>query len=84
MVFWQSPRTRKQARPDVRTPTARAAGIVDLEILVDTRERYGYRFSNQQVHPVRRALPCGDYAISDADGLVAAVERSCSPTSCRA
>ncbi len=21
-VFWQSPRTRKQARPDVRTPTA--------------------------------------------------------------
>ncbi len=27
MVFWQSPRTRKQARPDVRLPTARAAGI---------------------------------------------------------
>lgn len=27
MVFWQSPRTRKQARPDVRIPTARAAGI---------------------------------------------------------
>jgi len=26
-VFWQSPRTRKQARPGVRTPTARAAGI---------------------------------------------------------
>jgi hypothetical protein len=25
MVFWQSPRTRKQARPNVRTPTARAA-----------------------------------------------------------
>ena len=31
-VFWQSPRTRKQARPNVRTPTARAAGIADLEI----------------------------------------------------
>ena len=29
-VFWQSPRTRKQARPDVRTPTARAAGIAEL------------------------------------------------------
>ena len=26
VVFWQSPRTRKQARPNVRTPTARAAG----------------------------------------------------------
>ncbi len=25
MVFWQSPKTRKQARPDVRLPTARAA-----------------------------------------------------------
>ena len=25
VVFWQSPRTRKQARPNVRTPTARAA-----------------------------------------------------------
>lgn len=24
VVFWQSPRTRKQARPNVRTPTARA------------------------------------------------------------
>jgi hypothetical protein len=25
-LFWQSPRTRKQARPNVRTPTARAPG----------------------------------------------------------
>lgn len=31
-VFWQSPRTRKQARPNVSTPTARAAGIAELEI----------------------------------------------------
>ena len=34
-VFWQSPRTRKQARPNVSTPTARAAGIAGLEIVVD-------------------------------------------------
>ena len=27
VVFWQSPRTRKQSRPGVRTPAARAAGI---------------------------------------------------------
>src|SRR3984957_11279289 len=33
-VFWQSQRTRKQARPNVRTPTARAAGIADLQIVV--------------------------------------------------
>lgn len=40
MVFWQTARTRKQARPRVTTPTARAAGIADLEIVVDTREQY--------------------------------------------
>jgi hypothetical protein len=34
-VFWQSARTRKQARPNVRTPTARAHGIDDLQIVVD-------------------------------------------------
>lgn len=28
-VFWQSPRTCKQARPDVRPPPARAAGLPD-------------------------------------------------------
>lgn len=59
-VFWQSPRTRKQARPNVRVPTARAAGVDHLEIVVDTRERYAYRFSGQQATTTRRALPCGD------------------------
>ena len=75
MVFWQSPRTRKQARPDVRLPTARAAGIPDLEILVDAHERYPYQFSGQQVRTVRRGLPCGDYAISHGGRLIASVER---------
>jgi hypothetical protein len=75
MVFWQSPRTRKQARPDVRLPTARAAGIADLEILVDAHERYPYQFAGQQVKVVRRALPCGDYAVTHEGGLVASVER---------
>ncbi len=48
MVFWQSPRTRKQAWPDVTLPTARAAKIADLEIIVDDHERYPYRFATQQ------------------------------------
>jgi hypothetical protein len=74
-VFWQSPRTRKQARPNARTPTARAAGITELEILVDTREQYPYRFTSQQVRTVKRALPCGDYGISVDGRFVAAVER---------
>jgi hypothetical protein len=58
-VFLQSPRVRKQARPNVRTPTARAHGIEELQILVDTHEQYAYRFGTQQVSTVRRALPCG-------------------------
>nr|WP_240894782.1 ERCC4 domain-containing protein [Kineococcus siccus] len=75
MVFWQSPRTRKQARPDVTLPTARAAGLADLEIVVDAHERYPYRFSTQQVSLVRRGLPCGDYAVVAGGRTVAAVER---------
>ena len=75
MVFWQSPRTRKQARPDVRVPTARAAGIQELEIVVDAHERYPYTFAGQQVRTVRRGLPCGDYAVLVGARLVAAVER---------
>lgn len=78
-VFWQSPRTRKQARPDVRLPTARAAGIKELEIVVDAHERYPYRFAGQQVRTVRRALPCGDYAVTIDDEVVAAVERKSLP-----
>jgi hypothetical protein len=74
-VFWQSPDTRKQARPNVTTPTARAAGIADLQILIDTREQYAYRFATQQATTVKRALPCGDYGITLDGRLVAAVER---------
>ena len=75
MVFWQSPRTRKQARPDVRLPGARAAGIAELEILVDAHEKYPYAFPGQQVRTVRRGLPCGDYAVAAGGRLIASVER---------
>lgn len=74
-VFWQAPRTRKQARPNVRTPTARAQGIDGLHILVDSHERYAYRFGAQQVSTVARALPCGDYGLVVDRQLVASVER---------
>ncbi len=78
-VFWQSPRTRKQARPSVALPSARAGGINELEIIVDARERYAYRFAGQQVRTTRRALPCGDYGINLDGALVAAVERKSLP-----
>ncbi|WP_109776067.1 ERCC4 domain-containing protein [Quadrisphaera granulorum] len=75
MVFWQSPRTRKQSRPQVSTPTARAAGITELEVVIDGRERYPWTFADQQVRTVRRALACGDYAVLLGGRVVAAVER---------
>jgi hypothetical protein len=75
VVFWQSPRTRKQSRPDVRLPGARAQGIEALEVIVDAHERYPYRFAAQQVRTVRRGLACGDYAISQGGRVVCAVER---------
>jgi ERCC4 domain/Lsr2 len=78
-VFWQTPRVRKQARPQVRTPTARASGITELEIIVDAHERYAYRFDRQAVRTVSRALPCGDYGIVVDGRLVAAVERKSLP-----
>lgn len=78
-VFWQSPRTRKQARPQVSLPTARAAGIAELEIVVDAHEHYAYRFASQQVRTTSRALPCGDYGIIVDGSLVAAVERKSMP-----
>lgn len=79
VVFWQSPRTRKQARPNVRTPTARAQGIEELQLLVDAHERYAYTFNTQQVSIMRRALPCGDYGIAVDGLLVASVERKSAP-----
>jgi ERCC4 domain len=78
-VFWQSPRTRKQARPQVALPTARAAGITELEIVVDAHERYAYRFAGQQARTTSRGLPCGDYGIVLDGALVAAVERKSLP-----
>lgn len=79
VVFWQSPRTRKQARPNVRTPTARAQGIDGLQIVIDSHEQYPYRFAGQQVVTVKRALPCGDYGVVEGGRLIASVERKSLP-----
>lgn len=74
MIFWQSARTARQARPAVSTPTRRASGQV-LEILVDSHERYGWKFSAQQATTRRQALHAGDYAVERDGRIVAAVER---------
>jgi hypothetical protein len=75
VIFWQSARTNKQARPAVSVPGARASGLADLEIVVDSHERYGYKFGGQQVTTRRAALAAGDYGVLLDGGLYAAVER---------
>lgn len=74
VIFWQSARTARQARPAVTTPTRRASGQV-LEIVVDSHERYPWQFSSQQATTRRQALQAGDYAVEVDGRLVAAVER---------
>jgi ERCC4 domain-containing protein len=74
-IFWQSARTTRQARPGIRVPRRRAADLAHLTILVDSRERYPYKFANQQASTQRRALPAGDYGIAHDGEIVAVVER---------
>ncbi len=75
MIFWQTARTAKQARPAVTLPGARASGVADLEIVVDIRERYPFTFADRQATTRREPLSAGDYGLI-VDGLLqAAVER---------
>lgn len=75
-IFWQTRKVVATARPGVRIPGRRAAGLPSFEILVDTREHYPYRFARQQVTTRRAALPAGDYGVRDAEGRwLAVVER---------
>jgi hypothetical protein len=75
-IFWQSRKVVGTARPGARIPGRRASGIRDLEILVDSRERYAYRFAKQQTAVTVTALEAGDYGVRGVDGsLLAAVER---------
>jgi len=74
VIFWQSARTTRQARPNVAVPTARAAGR-QLDILVDVHERYPWTFGHQQATTRRANLAAGDYAVVDGEHVIAAVER---------
>jgi ERCC4 domain len=74
-IFWQTPRTTRQARPGIRVPRRLAAGLAELTILIDTRERYPYKFAQQQASTKRQALPAGDYGIAHDGEIIAVVER---------
>jgi ERCC4 domain len=74
-IFWQTQRTARSANPGARVPRGRA--LQDrLVVIVDSRERYPYRFAGLPVERRREALPAGDYGIRGPDGeLLAVVER---------
>ncbi len=74
-IFWQSPRTTRRARPGVRIPGRRASGLADVVVLIDSRERYPYRFARQAAETLRQALPAGDYGVEVDGEVVAVVER---------
>jgi hypothetical protein len=74
-IFWQSARTTRQARPGIRVPRRCSADLAHLTILVDSRERYPYKFTQQQAAIERQALPAGDYAVAHNSKIVAVVER---------
>lgn len=74
MIFWQTQRTARRARPGQRVPRRQAAAE-GFTITIDTRERYAYKFSGRDVDIERGALPVGDYAIKSGDAVLALVER---------
>lgn len=73
-IFWQTANTTRKTRPGMRLPTRRSAGGV-LEIVVDTRERYAWKFEQQQATVAKRALVVGDYAVELDGAVVGVVER---------
>lgn len=75
-IFWQTRKVVGTARPGARIPTRRISDVGAITIVIDTRERYPYRFAKQQATTFRRALPAGDYGVVGTDGaLLASVER---------
>jgi hypothetical protein len=73
MIFWQTARSAKAARPGTRIPrTAAPHGTI---VYVDSRERYGYTFAAHQTLLERRVLSTGDYAVMEGETIIASVER---------
>lgn len=73
-IFWQTAKTTRKTRPGMRLPTKRSAAGA-LEIVVDSRERYAWKFETQQATTSRRALVVGDYAVEVEGEVVGVVER---------
>jgi hypothetical protein len=74
-IFWQTQKTARAANPGGRIPRRRSI-TNQVTIVVDTRERYPYRFARQGATMTRAAVTAGDYAVLAPDGtILATVER---------
>jgi hypothetical protein len=72
-VFWQTQKVARRTNPGGRVPRGRSGG--EMTMVIDSRERYPYRFVGRPISAQRAALPAGDYGVRVGDTLVAAVER---------
>lgn len=72
-VWWQTQKTVQAANPGARIPRGRGSG--PLVVVIDTREKYGWRFSGRELSVQRRALPAGDYGVVVGERIAALVER---------
>jgi hypothetical protein len=70
-IYWQSQTAMVQRRPKVAPAVLRSRH--KLEIVIDNRERYPWRFAGATL--MRRNLACGDYALLDGERILAVVER---------
>jgi len=73
-IFWQTQKVTRGANPGGRVP-ARKVAVGRFEIVVDSREQYGFKFANRDVERGRGALPAGDYAVRRDGAWLAVVER---------
>jgi hypothetical protein len=73
-IFWRTQKTMAAARPGIKVPAARGLDR-PLEVAVDQRERYAWKFARHPADLSRRLLPAGDYGVFAGDELVAVVER---------
>jgi hypothetical protein len=72
-IWWQTQKTAQAANPGARIPRGRA--VEALTVAVDTREKYGWKFTGRAVTLIPRPLPAGDYAAAQGDEHLAVVER---------
>jgi hypothetical protein len=72
-VWWQTQKTVQAANPGARVPRGRLEHA--LTVVVDTREKYGWKFAGRAVAIERHSLPSGDYGVLQDGMCIAVVER---------